>query len=410
MNGQSPFQPRVLAALGAALAALFAASVLLTGAGGKRVTGDPVGANSYSRSAVGHLGFFEVLQKLGYRAVRGEQNVLARLGTNGILILAEPDSSGGWSNGSLLGAEKILVVLPKWNATPSKERDGWIGAAKLVPELVARSAFFAVAGAGDVARVAEPSGLRKNLPVPDPTVSGPMQLIKNSKLRPIVATAEGILLGEFREGPRTIWVLADPDPIENHAIGKGDNVAFANAIFTAMLAGRAGTLVFDETLHGFQRPAASALKFLFEFPFNLIALQVMAGVALLLMASVGRFGTPEIPERVLNTGKRDLISSAASLIDHAGHHAAILTRYISMMLQDIGRLLRAPRQLSEAELAAWLDRAAERRGLRSGGRDPPRRVATAKSGDLASLLAQARAIHLWRKDILNGISGRLGDH
>jgi hypothetical protein len=29
---------------------------------------------------------------------------------------------------------------------------------------------------------------------------------------------------------------------------------------------------------------------------------------------------------------------------------------------------------------------------------------------LASLLAQARAIHLWRKDILNGISGRLGDH
>jgi hypothetical protein len=52
MNGQSPFQPRVLAALGAALVALFAASMLPTGAGGNRVTGDPVGANTYSRSAV----------------------------------------------------------------------------------------------------------------------------------------------------------------------------------------------------------------------------------------------------------------------------------------------------------------------------------------------------------------------
>jgi hypothetical protein len=152
------------------------------------------------------------------------------------------------------------------------------------------------------------------------------------------------------------------------------------------------------------------LKFLFEFPFNLIALQVVAGVVLLLMASVGRFGTPEIPDRVLRTGKRDLISNAASLIDHAGHHAAILRRYTGMVLQDTGRLLRAPRQLGETELAAWLDRTAEARGLRSVSREPLRRIATAKSGDLASQLAEARAIHLWRRDILNGISGRLGDH
>jgi hypothetical protein len=412
MSGQSPFQPRVLAALGAALVTLFAASLLLTGAGGNRVIGNPVGANTYSHSAVGHLGWFDVMRKLGYRVVRGERNILAMLGTNGILILAEPTAalSGGFGNSSLLGAEKILVVLPKWNVRRSEERGDWIDAAQLAPEYVVQSALYAVAGAGDVARVAAPSTLRNDLSIPDPTVSGPMQLIKNSKLRPIVATTEGILLGEFREGSRTIWVLADPDPIENHGIGKGDNLAFASAIVYAMLAGEDGTLVFDETLHGFERSTPSALKFLFEFPFNLIALQVVAGVVLLLMASVGRFGTPEIPDRVLRTGKRDLISNAASLIDHAGHHAAILRRYTGMVLQDTGRLLRAPRQLGETELAAWLDRTAEARGLRSVSREPLRRIATATSGDLASQLAEVRAIHLWRKDILNGISGRLGDH
>ncbi|HEY4986910.1 MAG TPA: hypothetical protein VII39_09835, partial [Bradyrhizobium sp.] len=237
----------------------------------------------------------------------------------------------------------------------------------------------------------------------------PIQLIKNSMIRPIVAAAEGVLLGEFRQGRRRIWVLADPDPIENHGIGKGDNLAFATAVIYAMLAGKPGTLVFDETLHGFQHSTPSALKFLLEFPFNLIALQVVAAVVLLLMASVGRFGTPEIPDRVLHAGKRDLISNTASLIDHAGHHAAILRRYIGMVLQDAGRLLRAPRQLNDHELAAWLDRTGAARGLRSDCVASLGRIA-AKSEDLVSLFTEARAIHRWRKDILNGISGRLGDY
>jgi hypothetical protein len=151
------------------------------------------------------------------------------------------------------------------------------------------------------------------------------------------------------------------------------------------------------------------LKFLFEFPFNLIALQVVAAVVLLLMASAGRFGTPEIPDRVLHAGKRDLIGNAASLIDHAGHHAAILRRYIGIVLQDTGRSLRAPRQLNDYELAAWLDRTGAGRGLRSECVAALGRTA-AKYEDLVSLLMEARAIHRWRKDILNGVSGRLGDY
>jgi hypothetical protein len=411
MSGQSPFEPRVVAALMAALVVLFAASLFLSGTGGHRAEGNPVGANTYSRSAVGHLGLFDVLPKLGYRVVRGERDVLTQLGTNGILILAEPTRAVSGSPGTsfLLAAETILVVLPKWDIRRSEERDDWIGEAKLLREDVPGSVLLTVAGPGDVVRVTQPSGFHNSLAIPDPTVSGPIQLIKNSKLRPIVAVADGILLGEFKQGRRKIWVLADPDPIENHGIGKGDNLAFTTAVLHAMLAGKPGTLVFDETLHGFQRSSPSALKFLFEFPFNLVALQVVAAVVLLLMASVGRFGTPEIPDRVLHAGKRDLISNTASLIDHAGHHAAIQRRYIGMVLQDTGRLLRAPGQLNDQELAAWLDRTGAARGLRSDCVALLGRIA-AKSQDLVSLFAEARAIHRWRKEILNGISGRLGDY
>jgi hypothetical protein len=412
MSGQSPFDPRVVAALAAAFLGLFAASLLLTGAGRHRDNENLVGANTFSRSAVGHLGFFDVLRKLDYDVVRGEHDVMAQLGTNGILILAKPSGavSGSASNGNLLGADTMLLVLPKWDVQRSEERDDWIGAARLLGESVPRSVLNGVAGSGEVVRISKPSSFQKNsLAIPNPAIESPIQLVKNSKLRPIIATAEGMLLGELKEGRRRIWVLADPDPIENHGIGKGDNLAFATAIVYAMLAGKPGKLVFDETQHGFHHSPPSALKFLLEFPYNLIALQVAASVALLLMASMGRFGAPENPDRVLHAGKQDLIGNAANLIDHAGHHAAILRRYVGMVLQDTGRLMRAPPQLNDFELAAWLDKTRTARGARSDCVGALTRVA-AKPEDLVVLLTEARTIHRYRKDMLNGVSRRLGDH
>jgi hypothetical protein len=168
-------------------------------------------------------------------------------------------------------------------------------------------------------------------------------------------------------------------------------------------------VVFEETIHGFLQSKPNPLRFLVEFPFNLIAVQIAIGAALLLYAAVGRFGPPAAPERVLSTGKRDLISSAASLIDYAGHHAAILRRYTGLVIQDTGRLLRAPRQLGDADLVRWLDRTGAARGVVSSCRDLKERAA-ARSNDLAALLMQARAIYRWRKDMLDGIPGRLGDH
>jgi hypothetical protein len=407
----SPFNPRVVAALAAVLIGLFAASLLLSGSSRHHDDENLAGPSTYSRSAVGHLGFFDLLRKLDYRAIRGEHDILAQVGTNGILVLAEPATAlrGGASNNNPLGAETILLILPKWYVWRNPERDGWIGAAQPLQTSEVRSVLTSVAGAGEIVRVDKPSAFQNSLAIPRPTIAAPVQLIKNSKLRPIVSTAEGILVGELKLGRRRIWVLADPDPIENHGIGNGDNLAFATAIMYAMLADKPGRVVFDETLHGIRHPQPSIFKFLLEFPFNLVTLQIVAAVALLLMASMGRFGAPQNPDRILQAGKRDLISNAANLIDHAGHHAAILQRYITMVLQDTGRLLRAPRHLNDSELAAWLDRTGSAGGRRSNWVAALGRVAS-RSQDLVLLLTEARTIHRYRKDILNGVSGRLDDH
>jgi len=410
--GAATFQPRVLAALAAALCTLFAASLLLTGMGGREAAGLASGANSYSSSAVGHLAFHDLLRGLDYRTLRAEDRPLEAAGENGVLILAEPAGSltSEENRNKLATASRILLVLPKWTVRPGEQRKDWIGEAELISPLRAQSALGAAVSGGDIVRAKVPASFTKAVAAADPTVQGDIQLIKGSNLTPLVSTPDGILLGELRQGGRRTFVLADPDPIENHGIGKGANAAFARDVIAALLDGRSRTLVFDETIHGFRRSPPNLLKFLYEFPLNLVLVQILAAVALLLWTAMGRFGAPLPAPRRLDAGRHALIGNAAALIDYAGHHAAILQRYIAMTLQDGARTLRAPAGLEGAALTAWLARASEARGIdpkpltRLG--DSP----AAGSRNLASLLAAAQALHHWRKDLPHGTPRRFDDH
>jgi hypothetical protein len=292
----------------------------------------------------------------------------------------------------------------------NEQRSEWIGVAELAPALRAQAVLGAVVNSGEIVRVAPPASYQNGLSSADPTVHGQVQLIKGSRLKPLIASADGILLGELQQGPRRIWVLSDPDPLENHGIGKGDNAYFARDVVSTLLAGQDGPLVFDETIHGFLRSPPNLLKYLYEFPFNLALLHIIAGIALLLWAAMGRFGIPQPPPRRLEAGKHALIGNAASLIDHAGHHAAILRRYIALMQQDAARMLHAPARLDGPDLVDWLGKTAAARGIDTTSLETLERAANARPRDLASLLTAAQSIHQWRKDLVNGIPRRLGDY
>lgn len=406
----SPFQPRVLATLAAALCTLFAASLLLTGLGGREATGLPSGANGYSNSAVGHLAFYELLRLTGSGsgALRVEQRPLEAVGANGVLILAEPAESlaGDENRNKLATAQRILIVLPKWAVRPGERRKDWIGQAELASPLRAQAVLSAAISGGDVIRAKPPSRYTKTIAAPDPSIEGELQLIKGSNLIPLISTPDGILLGELRQGDRRTLILADPDPIQNHGIGKGDNAAFAREIVAVLRDGQRRPVVFDETIHGFRRSAPNLLTFLYDFPLNLAVVQSLAAIALLLWSAMGRFGAPLPAPRRLDAGQQALIGNTAALIDYAGHHAPLLQRYNAMLLQDAARALRAPPGLEGPALRAWLAQACQARGIDAG----PLALPSAGHHDLPSLLAAAQALHHWRKDLTHGTPRRLDDH
>ena len=160
------FQPRVLAALAAALCALFAASLLLTGAGGPGAVGNAFGANSYSRSAVGHLAFYELVQGVGHKAVRGEHQSLAML----VQWRSRPGRAlrqSRWRGGSQQAPEReddparpAEMERARQRAAPGLDRRSGAGAA------LRAQAVRAVANGGDIVRMASPASYQKTVPSP----------------------------------------------------------------------------------------------------------------------------------------------------------------------------------------------------------------------------------------------------
>jgi hypothetical protein len=408
MSERSVFSTRAVVALGGAMMVLFAASLLLSGRGGGAVQGDLTGPSSYSRSAVGYIALYDSLKTLGLKVVRADSDVLAKLGPDGVLALAEPPGLLGGDDfqREMATAKTILLILPKWSVEADPHHSGWIASATMIPAATAQAALFSVDAKPEIVRLPAPATFRVNLLTSAPSLKGTAQLAHGANLKPILATDEGILLGEIRSGTRRIVVLADPDAIENHGIGQRDNANFARDLFN-FLGGAKANFVFDETIHGFHGglgagEAPSTL--LLRFPLNLVLLQALVGLALLGGATIGRFGAPQVPPRPLGQGKRGLIANIASLIDYGGHHGDSLKAYVEAVARDAAQALKAPANLDRRGLAAWLDRTGEARGARRRCSAILDSAAQAGANDVQRLLEAAQAIHEWKEEVLDGIS------
>src|SRR5262249_45316449 len=211
-------------------------------------------------------------------------------GKNGLLIIAEPRQTAVNEPAmrALLEARAVLLVLPKWTGKASEKKPGWLGIAQEKSPAEAQWALNLVARGGEGVRERQMPVWGTNLLGRSPQLDTPVQLMRSVPMRAIVAGPSGILLGELNRN-RAIWVLADPDVIANHGIGQGDNAALAFAIINR-LRGRSGTVVFDETIHGYQSQPANPLALLVQFPFVVATVQVAAALALLMWATMGRFG------------------------------------------------------------------------------------------------------------------------
>lgn len=406
MTGNDAFSPRVLIGLAIGVACLFLLSLVLMTFGGHTESDPPqtVAANSYSRSAIGQAGVAELLKKLHYPVQQSEYDSRAKAGSDGLLILAEPQIVGQ-SLDDLLHASNVLLILPKRAGLPDKSNPRWIDKNAVLPDAVPEAALRSAVAGGEIVRPDNTASWTIDGLGIAPDVPSPLQLMKSSRLTPLVANDDGMLVGSLDAGDRHIWILSDPDIIANHGIARGDNAAFALALIDALHKSGTAPIIFDETIHGFVEQPPSPFKLLFTFPYVLATGQALIAIGLLLGATLTRFGAPEPVAAPFVPGKYGLIENAAQLIERGRQQRVLVRRYVEVTLQEVASRLHAPRGLSDSALIDWLHRIEKARQVELDCSSIYRRALAAEIAmrdDLAALAPIARDAHRWKGAMLDG--------
>jgi len=351
---------------------------------------DPVGPAIYSKSALGHAAVYDMLASIGIPVVESDLGSGAHVESNSVLVIAEPrtDDATLTEVGAMLDASAVLLILPKREGKADPKRPNWIGEDRLIApsdvqgvlRLVDERATLVRDAAADSWNVSSYNGAL-------PAIHH-AQLMRSSRLHPLLAGPQGILIGELRTRTRRLVVLSDPDLIANHGIARGDNAWIFVSMIQNLRSGREGTVVFDEFIHGYSPRPFHMLGILFQFPFALVSAQAALGIALLVWAAAGRFGAPRELPPAMDAGRRSLIHAGATLVARNGGESALAARYYEEMVRDGAGALRAPSGLVLPALVSWLE---ENGKGGAGVLHPP---------------VSPQQIYAWRKEIAGGFSKR----
>ncbi len=487
MTKAGPFSPVVVGFVVAGVVAIFALSVVLLTVGGGH---EAARSTSASPSAIGHLGFYSLLEKLGVPVGNSRIEGDAPAGAGGMLVVDEPQN-GRAKPIAIAKASTVLVILPKRWGTRDDDHYGWVERVGLLHPSWPQQVLDQVLEGATIARLpikpasatdspqtsagktgtgtpntgagtagtpagrgmkaskaninrppaanpappkpappkraspkpASPKAIaasaeRKVLPLDallpintlgvQPVIEDQLQLVSSKILTPLIGSSDRMLLGELKTRHQRIWILADPDPLENFGLQKPANLRFAMAVVNT-LRGDTGRVIFDDTAHGGRARTRSPLELLFQWPYVLVTIQLLVALALLLAATTVRFGGAELAPAPIALGKLRLIENIASLMDRAGHQSVVLRRYIKVKLHEAGRALHAPPGLDDGALAAWLDRIGRSRGVALQSVDILDRSVLAGGGraqTVSRLFRDARDMDRWNRELLDGSGGR----
>lgn len=370
------------------------------------VLGDPAAGNVttssvFSRSAVGHVAFAELLRAQG-RQVKPNRSRKALGVTEDdlLLILAPHTADHDLEHLRTLVADavsdkrSVLLALPKWRTSPSSQTRGWISEARLMDADRAAKPLGvvdALAGA-TIARPQDAPGWRgfgawfRTAP---PTVEQP-QLIEHDALVPMIGGAGAVLVGWVPNA--RLWVLSDPDLLTNHGLRRGDNATLMLTLIERLLPAADGAVVFDETLHGFAI-VPSLWRLLFAPPYLAATLLALGAMALTVWRAAARFGAPVDANAgpAFRGGHGQLIENAGRLLAGGGHGALVAKRYAEVTVAEARRRLQLPVEpVATDRSTAALNAIAARRGVRA-------RLPT--SGDKQRPMALARSCQRWAREM-----------
>jgi len=331
------------------------ASLLLLLRGPGEGPGHGGDADGYSRAAIGHYGMLQWLRDNGRSVtqLRTDRN----LGECGLLIVAEPQTSYSDDDDDRVEAwheqrPPLLLVLPKREGLEDPLRPGWNAETNLVDvgevDDVLRLFHRFLGRNPGVQRFDRVSGWRTPSGWPVPDLVAPAQLLQRHRdLEPVVECTEGVLFARLGDA----HVLADPDLLQNHGLGRSQNAELLLRIVDDLT--RKGGLIVDETLHG-HLYEPSFWQAMGEFPLVLVLVHLVLLGLFVVWVAHGRFGPVFAEPPAIGAGKAYLIDNVVALLRGPQHVPNATRRYLRQQVARAAMQLGAGRGLGHEQNEQWL--------------------------------------------------------
>jgi hypothetical protein len=314
-----------------------------------------------------------------------------------LVVAAEPQTSAEKIDAllQLRAGKATLVILPKWAVVPDPKHPGWVKRTGEIPSfavenILGASRRFKVTQGRRGGGMATGLGFMPRFRAPLPDL---VQTISGDDITPLITDGSKTILARLGDGPH--YLLADPDLLNNLAMKDRTSAAAAILLLSELNATDADSVRFDLTLNGFARQP-SALKLAFEAPFLPLTLALVLAAFLAGLHGAFRFGPQAQDRRAIAFGKGALVENSASLLKLADREQSAGGAYADLIREAAAHDSGAHLALRDAELDAYLDR------LSPPGR--PRFTELAQQArlveDSSGLVAAARALFLWKKDLI----------
>ena len=352
------------------------------------------GSHALSNAATGFSGVVRLANATGRnpRVIR----TLADLKDEDLAVVTPGDRRA--QLGDILemrGPRTTLIVLPKWQTMADAKHPGWVNVLGLnyaqEPEgVLAPSVKLKIArsrGHGEKLRnegAAMPDDIGFTAPAVVQTMRGP-------GLEPIITTpAGGIVLA--RVGTRNLYVLSEPDLINNHGMGDERQARSAQALLDYLNSTGATSILFDVTANGLGR-SRSPLKLMFDPPFLAVTLSLFAAMLLAGWQAINRFGPVRRRERALAFGKSALVDNSSALVRKAGREARLGSRYVDLVRGRAIALFRLPATSGTQALDERLEQL-------NSGRSFARTAEAARNARTRDeLLGAAQSLNQWLEEV-----------
>lgn len=390
----SPFRARTVLLLIAAGVMLMLGFLLVSGYGGliDRQRGNA--PSPTSRFATGFRALNDLIEQSG-GTIQLSGDADARPARGLLIITPNLQTKPAEIQAALQNAADetapVLIILPKWATAPKRlqpnreERLSAISAPTLTRMLAPVTAV--TVRHHRKARLTYPT----SLDLRPFRVSETVQSLHGDKIYSLIAAPDGsAVLGEVPG--KHIYILADPDLLNNYGLAQRQNAQAAIALLAALDPDNPGTIVFD-TMLPYGAGGRNLVQLMFEPPFLGVTLALFAAALLAGIATWARFGPPRREPRALDFGKRALIENIVGLARRAGRTHEGGGAYADAIRDWAARRLALPRALQGETLDAHLDALPTQTPYAASAE----RLRAAKTE--AELLHAAQKLDDWRKEV-----------